>query len=184
MPSKLKRPSHSVERRPDVPLTTPSPFPLSTTIAPQAIILPPEATDLAAAEQDLARHFLTAWRRTHEFLLEAARWMAEARETVEHGRWGLWLRVVGISDDKSEELRHIWWRAQQHAACAEGIRQGRINATTAGLLAPPTVPAEIIDEVLSSETPPKTKVLERRLSAARQAARAAALSVAQIPRYA
>jgi hypothetical protein len=114
--------------------------------------------------------------------------MAEAREKVEHGRWGLWLRVVGISDDKSEELRHIWWRAQQHAAFAEGIRQGRINATTAGLLAPPTVPAEIIDEVLSSETPPKTKTLERRLSAVRQAARAAlspvAPSVAQIPRNA
>jgi hypothetical protein len=191
-----KRPTIQVTRPTGDQDTSPAPFPFSTAVAPHSIQLPPEANELDDPERELARSFLTAWRRTGEFLLEAARWMSEARARVEHGRWGLWLRVVGVSDDLSENLRNLHARANQLPRYAEAVRTGQLGATSAYLLAPASVPDELVMEVLEAPAPIPTKMLERRLRDYRRHRRAggemtpaelaAALEhdASQIPRYA
>lgn len=180
MPS--KRPTIQVTRPTANQDIGPSPLPFSTGVAPHAIQLPPEASELDSSEQELARSFLTAWRRTGEFLLEAARWMTEARARVEHGRWGLWLRVVGVSDDLSENLRNLHARASQLPRYAEAVKTGRLGATSAYLLAPRSVPDELVIEVLEAPAPIPTKELERRLRDYRRHRRASdGLTTAKSP---
>lgn len=176
-----KRPTIQVTRPTATEDIGPSPLPFSTGVAPHAIQLPPEASELAAPEQELARSFLTAWRRTGEFLLEAARWMTEARARVEHGRWGLWLRVVGVSDDLSENLRNLHARANQLPRYAEAVKTGRLGATSAYLLAPKSVPDELVIEVLEAPAPIPTKELERRLRDYRRRRASGGLTTTELP---
>lgn len=185
-----RRPQLSITRPQDTAPPTVSPFPLSTGVAPDQMQFSDEAEErLSQEEKDLARTFFTAWRRTGEFLLEAARWMSEARARVSHGNWALWLKEVKVSEDLSEQLRNVWDRAQLHAQFAEAIRMGKINTTTAYLLAPASVPDLLIDEVIAADEPLTTTELRRRLRGARTPTRTprqvidapAIPTVAQIP---
>lgn len=171
-----------------------APLGLSTTITTDTLNLTEHERELleqlSPDEQTISLHFRVAWRQTHESLLEAARWMAQARDTIEHGRWSTFLAFAGVSDDMSEMLRHIHYRAQAHPRFAEEVRRGRLGTTAAGLLADPKVPMQFVDDVLDASELPKTKTLERRISSVKRELRAGQIpryaesQAAQIPRYA
>jgi chromosome partitioning protein len=113
---------------PDAPAIAPAqprdPYPLSTMAAPHLIALPPDAEQLSGALQEIARNYLTARRRTGESLLDAARWLSEARAEAQHGDWLIFLRITGTSPDSAEQLLHIHARATAYPQFAEAIRSG------------------------------------------------------------
>lgn len=121
--------------------------------APTSAVLPPEADALSDPLRELAVRFIGARRRVGEALLEACRYMSEARAVAEEGQWYLFLNVTGTSPDSAESLINIHFRARQHPAFAEKIRSGQISQTVAGELARPSTPPEVLDQLVSREEP-------------------------------
>lgn len=121
--------------------------------APTSVALPPEADALSDPLRELAVRFIGARRRVGEALLEACRYMSEARTTAEEGQWYIFLRATGTSPDSAETLINIHFRARQHTAFAEKIRSGWLSQTVAGELAKPSTPPEVLDQLLSRDEP-------------------------------
>jgi hypothetical protein len=137
------------------------PYPLSTLAAPHLITLPPDADALSGALQEIARNYLSARRRTGESLLDAARWLSDARELAAHGDWLTFLRITGTSPDSAEQLLHIHARATAYPQFADAIRSGWLNQTTAALAAKPSTPVEVIATVLDADAPPTVADVQR-----------------------
>jgi hypothetical protein len=139
-------------------------YELSTTIldaAPTSVALPPEADALSVALRELAVRFIGARRRVGEALLEASRYMSEARAAAEEGQWYIFLRVTGTSPDSAESLLNIHLRAAQHPAFAEKIRSGWLNQTVAGELAKPSTSPEVLAQLLGREEPLRVADVKR-----------------------
>lgn len=133
-------------------------YELSTTTidaAPTSVALPPEAATLSEELRELAVRFIGARRRIGEALLEACRYMSEARTTAAEGQWYVFLQVTGTSPDSAATLINIHYRASQNAAFAEKIRSGWLNQTVAGELAKPSTPPELIQQMLERDMPPR-----------------------------
>lgn len=131
-------------------------YELSTTTleaASTSVALPPEADSLSEPLRELAVRFIGARRRVGEALLEACRYMSEARVAAEEGQWYVFLRVTGTSPDSAETLLNIHYRAAQHEAFAEKIRSGWLNQTVAGELAKPSTPPEVLQQLLERDEP-------------------------------
>lgn len=172
-----------------VPAERVAPYPLSTGVAPDLIVLPDEAQALSAPLQEIARNYITARRRTGEAILDAARWIAEARRQADHGQWLLFLQVVGTSSDSADQLRYIHEYATQYPAFADAIRSGVLNQTTAATAAKAfnTVQDEgahrqIIAEMLDRNAAPKVRDVQAIVARVRGLARSPRESAtAQIP---
>jgi hypothetical protein len=139
-------------------------YELSTTVldtAPSSVALPPEADTLSAALRELAVRFIGARRRVGEALLEASRYMSEARAVAEEGQWYVFLRVTGTSPDSAESMLHIHLRAAQHPTFAEKIRSGWLSQTVAGELAKPSTPPEVLAQLLEREEPLRVADVKR-----------------------
>jgi hypothetical protein len=139
-------------------------YELSTTIldaAPTSAALPPEADTLSGALRDLAVRFIGTRRRLGEALLEAARYMSEARAAAEEGQWYIFLRVTSTSPDSAGNLINIHHCAAQHPAFAEKIRSGWLNQTVAGELAKPTTSPEVLAQLLGREDPLRVADVKR-----------------------
>jgi hypothetical protein len=149
----------------------------------------PEATETDMAHlqtyalserlREIARHYLGARRRSGEAMLEAARWMSEARSEAAHGEWQVFLEATGTSPDTAERLLNIHTQAMQHPQFAEAIIHGRLSQSAAALLARDSTPATVIDEMLASETPPSVAAVERAIRNARKAAAGETAHVAE-----
>lgn len=146
-----ERPVSTAPVRPAQPI-----YELSTNVldaAPTSVALLPEADTLSEQLRELAVRFIGARRRVGEALLEACRYMSEARAAAEEGQWYVFLRVTGTSPDSAETLLNIHIRASQHAAFAEKIRSGWLNQTVAGELAKPSLHRRCFSSSLSARSP-------------------------------
>lgn len=154
-----ERPAPAQPARPAQPI-----YELSTTTLesePTSVALPPEAEALSEALRELAVRFIGARRRVGEALLEACRYMSEARAAAEEGQWYVFLRVTGTSPDSAETLLNIHYRAAQHETFAERIRSGWLNQTVAGELAKPSTPPEVLQQLLERDEPLRVADVKR-----------------------
>lgn len=154
-----ERPAPAAPAKPAQPI-----YELSTTTleaAPTSVALPPEAEGLSEQLRELAVRFIGSRRRVGEALLEASRYMSEARAAAEEGQWYVFLRVTGTSPDSAETLLNIHTRAKQHPTFAEKIRSGWLNQTVAGELAKPSTSPEVLQLLLERDEPLRVADVKR-----------------------
>src|SRR4051794_37568979 len=70
-------------------------YPISTRAADT--IPPAAAAVLSERLQEIARQYIGARRRSGEALLEAARWLSEARAEAQHGEWYVFLDATSTN---------------------------------------------------------------------------------------
>jgi hypothetical protein len=141
-------------------------YPISTRAADT--VLPAEAGVLSERLQEIARQYIGARQRSGEALLEAARWLSEARAEAQHGEWRVFLEATNTSDDTAERLLNIHRQAMQNPQFAESIRVNWLGQSVAALLAQPSTPPEIVAEVLDSPEPPTVVGVRKKISQGRQ----------------
>jgi hypothetical protein len=137
--------------------------PYSTGFDDTVVELLPVGAQLREPLQDFARRYVGARRRSGEALLEAARWLTEARSEAQHGEWQLFLEATGTTADTAERLLNIHTLAMQNPQFAESVRSNWLNQSAAALLARPSTPPEVVTEVLAEPNPPSTAEVQRRI---------------------
>src|SRR5436190_18425159 len=75
-------------------------YPISTRAADT--VLPAAAGVLSERLQEIARQYIGARRRSGEALLEAARWLSEARAEAQHGEWYVFLDATSTTEDTAD----------------------------------------------------------------------------------
>lgn len=158
------RPAHAPQE--DRPPTIP--YPISTRMGDPD--LPAQVGVLSERLQEIARQYLGARRRSGEALLDAARWLSEARAEAQRGEWQVFLEATNTSDDTAERLLNTHTQAMQNPQFAESVRTNWIGQSVAALLARPSTPPEIVGEVLASPEPPTVAEVQRKIRQGRQAA--------------
>jgi hypothetical protein len=142
------------------------PYGLSTTMsAPE---LPERAGALPVRLQDIARQYIGARHKSGQALLEAARWLSEARQEAKHGEWKVFLEATGTSDDTAERLLNIHAQSMQNPQFADFVRTQWIGQSAAALLSAPSTPPEIIDQVLRAPDPPTVASIKSAIKEAKQ----------------
>lgn len=141
-------------------------YQLSTTVKPTE--LPPEAQALGPQLYEIARKYVGARRRSGEALLEAARWLSDARRIAEEGTWYLFLQVTGTNRDVAERLLNIHLLAARRPDFAAAVIEGRLNQSVAALLARPSTPQTALDVVLAEQEPLSVATAQRLIRTARQ----------------
>ncbi len=144
-----------------------APFTVSTSDTTEGP-LPSAVLELRVELREIARSYIGARRRSGRALLEAARWLSEARATSEHGEWYDFLAATETTADTAERLLRIYDLAIQHPAFAAAVADGRLNQSAAERLARGTTPSEVIDVVLTAESPPSVADVNRAIRAARR----------------
>src|SRR5207249_794098 len=124
------------------------PYQISTQTSPVEPELPPPAGALSAPLQEIARRYIGARRRSGEALLEASRWLSEARSLAQHGEWYIFLEATGTTEDTAERLLNIHTQAMQNPQFAEAISRNWLGQSAAGLLARPATPPEVVAAAL------------------------------------
>ena len=157
-------------------------YPLSTRAEESE--LPEQAAMLSDRLQTIARQYLGARRRSGEALLEAARWLSEARAEAQHGEWQQFLEATGTSDDAAERLLHIHSQAMQNPQFADSVRRNWISQSVAALLARPSTPPEVVGEFLESSTQPSVAEVQQKLRTTRRATASRNVEAAQNPQIA
>lgn len=115
----------------------------------------------------LAEQYITARRRSGESLLEAAGYLAQAREQARHGEWLPWLAATGTTPDAADRLLNIHERAIFDRAFADAVASNWLSMTTAALLAKPSTPQEVIDQALNSDAPPSRSDIQAAINSHR-----------------
>ena len=116
--------------------------------------LPAQAGALPEAMQTIARNYLAARRRSGEALLDAARWLAEARATAQHGEWYVFLEATGTTEPTARRLLDIHEEAARSPQFAERITSNWLGFTSAAEIAAPRTSPEVRQELLSRPEPP------------------------------
>jgi hypothetical protein len=129
--------------------------------------LPPQIGGLSAPLQEIARKYIGARRRSGDALLEAARWLSEARNTAQHGEWQLFLEATGTTADTAERLINIHTQAMQNPQFAESVARNWLSQSAAALLARPSTPPEVITEALNADAPPSVAKIGQRIRQAK-----------------
>jgi hypothetical protein len=132
--------------------------------------LPEAVLALRAELREIARSYIGARRRSGRALLEAARWLSEARAAADHGEWEEFLAATETTADTAERLRRIYDRSMQHPAFAAAVADGRLNQSAAERLARDSTPVEVIDVVLTAEKMPTVAEVERAIRAVKRPA--------------
>jgi len=141
------------------------PYPISTRAGDPE--LPAQAGMLSERLQEIARQYIGARRRSGEALLDAARWLSEARAEAQYGEWQVFLEATNTSDDTTERLLNIHTQAIQNPQFAESVRTNWIGQSVAALLARPSTPPEVVNEVLASPEPPTVADVQKKIRQAR-----------------
>ena len=136
---------------------------------PQQTELPERAGALPEPLQVIARQYIGARRKSGEALLDSCRWLSEARQIAKHGEWKIFLEATGTSDDTAERLLNIHAQAMQNPQFADFVRTQWIGQSAAALLAAPSTPPQIIDQVLDSPEPPTVADIKSAIKEAKQA---------------
>lgn len=130
--------------------------------------LPPAVLALRDGLQIIARSYIGARRRSGLALLEAARWLSEARVEAQYGEWDDFLKATETLSDTAEQLLRIYEGSMAYPALAEALTTGRVNQSVAERLTRRSTPSTVIDQVLSSDRPLKVAEVDRVIKAARQ----------------
>lgn len=152
---------------PAAPIQKGAPFQVSTAGQTAEPDLPAQIGELSAPLQEIARRYVGARRRSGEALLEAARWLTEARDTAAHGEWQVFLDATSTSADAAERLLNIHRTAMQNAQFADAVARNWLGQSVAALLARPSTPPEVVEEVLAQETAPSVADVRGAVSRAR-----------------
>lgn len=154
----LQRPREQVisPRSPSYELSTAQPVG-----GAEEALLPPEAANLVPKMRELALRYVGSRRRVGEALLDACRYLSDARDQAEEGQWYLFLQVTGTSHDQAEAQINIHLRARQHPEFAEKIRSGWLNQTVASELAKSSTPSEVFTRLLEAPIPPRVADVRR-----------------------
>lgn len=139
------------------PIQKGTPFQVSTVVAPAEPDLPAQIGALSAPLQEIARRYVGARRRSGEALLEAARWLTEARDTAEHGEWQVFLDATATSADTAERLLNIHRSAMQNPQFADSIARNWLGQSVAALLARPSTPPDVVAEMLGQAAAPSVE---------------------------
>jgi hypothetical protein len=139
------------------PIQKGTPFQVSTVVAPAEPDLPTQIGELSTPLQEIARRYVGARRRSGEALLEAARWLTEARDTAEHGEWQVFLDATATSADTAERLLNIHRAAMQNPQFADSIARNWLGQSVAALLARPSTPPEVVAEMLGQAAAPSVE---------------------------
>lgn len=147
--------------------------PLLELTVPAAIVAVEPATPalpgaLSASLQQIARDYLGAKRRMEEALLEAARYLSEARAACQHGEWGVFLTATRTSEGTAKRLLDIHAAAQRSEAFTDAVQRG-LSATTAAELAQPSTPADLLERLLTQETLPTLEEVRQAKGATKSA---------------
>lgn len=127
--------------------------------------LPERAGALPERLQDIARQYIDARQRSGEALLDAARWISEARQLAQYGEWQIFLEATGTSESAAKRLLDIHATAMRDPQFAEAIRTNWIGATVAAELARPSIADEKRAALLSQTESPKLADLPKTKSA-------------------
>lgn len=157
-------------------------YPISTRAADT--VLPAEAGVLSELLQEIARQYIGARRRSGEALLEAARWLSEARAVAQHGEWYVFLDATSTTEDTADRLLNIHTQAMQNPQFAEAVRTNWIGQSVAALLARPSTPPDVVTEVLNADAPPKVAEVEQKVRQARSKPKPADGQIPQIAGFA
>jgi hypothetical protein len=141
-------------------------YALSTTVPLDD--LPPEAAELGAPLQVLARQFLGARRRLGQALLDAAHTMQQARDAADEGQWLIFLRVTQTSPDLAERLINIHLVGGRDPLFKEAVTRGFLNQSVASELARASIPHEVRTALLTAPEPPRVEDVRRAIRAFRQ----------------
>ncbi|MDQ2995496.1 MAG: hypothetical protein M3R61_00350 [Chloroflexota bacterium] len=169
------KPAHAppADRQPTIP------YPISTRApAPE---LPAQVGTLSERLQEIARQYIGARRRSGEALLEAARWLSEARAEAEHGEWYVFLEATSTTEDTADRLLNIHAQAMQNPQFAEAVRSNWIGQSVAALLARPSTSPDVLADVLNADAPPKVADVEQKVRQSRSKPKQAE---GQIPQFA
>lgn len=130
------------------------PYPVGGLATEDTTTLPPQAASLSEPLQIIARNYLGARRRSGEALLEAARWLHEARTLASHGDWKLFKEATGTSDDTAERLLNIHIQAMQNPQFADSVARNWLSQSAAALLARESTPPSVMETMLNAPEPP------------------------------
>ena len=162
------------------PIQKGMPFQVSTAARPTEPDLPAQIGELSTPLQEIARRYVGARRRSGEALLEAARWLTEARNTAAHGEWQVFLDTTNTSADSAERLLNIHATAMQNPQFADAVARNWLGQSVAALLARPSTPPEVLAEVLGQATAPRIEGVRDTITQARESHKASG----QIPQNA
>jgi hypothetical protein len=132
-------------------------------------ILPESASVLPPALQDLARTYIAARGRVGGALLDMAAAIHTARQAAAHGEWLPFLAAIELSPDQAERMIRTHARAINDVTYADAVRRDFLSASAAALLAQPSTPQSVIDDVLSQPTPPTHRQITTAIKDAKSA---------------
>jgi hypothetical protein len=87
--------------------------------------------------------------KSGEALLEAARYLASAREQAAHGEWRIFLDGTGTSEDGAQRLLNIHRQAEQDEVYRRAMAGNWLGVAAGAMLAAPSTPAEVRAEILA-----------------------------------
>jgi hypothetical protein len=154
------------------PIQKGAPFQVSTVVAAAEPDLQGSIGELSAPLQEIARRYVGARRRSGEALLEAARWLTEARNTAAHGEWQVFLDATVTSADSAERLLNIHSMAMQNPQFADAVTRNWLGQSAAALLARPSTPPEVVADVLGQSAAPSVEDVRGAISRSRGSRRA------------
>ena len=129
--------------------------------------LPAQAGALSEPLQVIARNYLSARRRSGEALLDAARWLSEARATAQHGEWYVFLEATATSATTADRLLDIHAEAAKSPQFAEKVASNWLTFSAAAEIAAPSTPKNVKQELLDQPEPPSYKKVRHARRAAK-----------------
>ena len=131
--------------------------------------LPEQAGALSEPMQVIARNYLSARRRSGEALLDAARWLSEARATAQHGEWYVFLGATSTTENTARRLLDIHKEANRSPQFAEKIAQNWLTFTAAAEIAAPSTSPALRQELINAPEPPSRADVKAAKSAGKSA---------------
>jgi len=114
--------------------------------------LPAIAESLSEPMKDIARQYIGARNRLGVDLLEACRYISEAKQKAAYGEWEVFLKTIGLDEGRARAQIRIHEEVQRDPTLMEHVVSGFLSEAVARELLP--APAEVRQEVLSRGKPP------------------------------
>jgi hypothetical protein len=132
-----------------------------------ALAVAAPAGALSTGLQSIARDYIAAREKAGRALLEMASYLALARSMAKHGEWYTFLEATQTSEDQADRLLDIDRKASESPEYADAVRRNFLSPTTAALLARPSTPAVVVEQVLKQPAPPTTRQVTQQIQAAK-----------------
>lgn len=119
----------------------------------------PTVEALSPLMQSIVRNYIGARARAGGAILDAARYLAEARAAAKYGEWGVFLESTGTQEDTASRMIAIATRADADPQYARAITDGRLAFTAAFELL--SAPAETQQHALESDAPTRASTIRQ-----------------------